>query len=136
MIAAEDVKSESKAHRVRPSLTFMSFDQKLVTCLSCAVSFPHVIQKATGDPRNLAYILHWDGFQPFDGKYNHGSGAIEVQIANMSKEDRQKQSEIFVVGFVPAYLLPERRPISLDPFLPPLLHGSYAFDFLTFHDFP
>lgn len=95
--------------------------QKLVTCLSCAVTFPHVIQKATGDPRNLAYILHWDGFQPFDGKYNHGSGAIEVQIANMSKEDRQKQSEIFVVGFVPAYLLPERRLISLDPFLSPLL---------------
>ena len=82
--------------------------QKLVTCLSCAVTFPHVIQKATGDPRNLAYILHWDGFQPFDGKYNHGSGAIEVQIANMSKEERQKQSEIFVVGFVHAYLLPER----------------------------
>ena len=42
-------------------------------------------------------------------------------MANMSKEDRQKQSEIFVVGFVPVYLLPERRPISLDPFLPPLL---------------
>ena len=39
----------------------------------------------------------------------------------MSKEDRQKLSEIFVVSFVPAYLLPERRPISLDPFLPPLL---------------
>lgn len=39
----------------------------------------------------------------------------------MAKEDRQKQSEIFVVGFVPAYLLPERRPISLDPFLSPLL---------------
>ena len=90
--------------------------QKLVTCLSCAVTFPHVIQKVTGDPRNIAYLLHWDGFQPFDGKYNHGSGAIEVQIANMCKEDRQKQSEIFGVGFVPAYLLPERRPISLDPF--------------------
>ena len=39
----------------------------------------------------------------------------------MAKEDRQKQSEIFVVGFVPAYLLPERRPISLDPFLSPRL---------------
>ena len=95
--------------------------QKLITCLSCAVAFPHVIQKVTGDPRNIAYLLHWDGFQPFDGKYNHGSGAIEVQIANMGKEDRQKQSEIFVVGFVPAYLLPERRPISLDPFMSPLL---------------
>ena len=39
----------------------------------------------------------------------------------MSKEDRQKQSEIFIVGFVPAYLLPERRLISLDLFLSPLL---------------
>lgn len=95
--------------------------QKLVTCQSCTVTVAHTIQKVNGDPRNLAYILHWDGFQPFDGKYNHGSGAIEVQIANMSKKDRQKQSEIFVVGFVPAYLLPERRPISFDPFLSPIL---------------
>lgn len=39
----------------------------------------------------------------------------------MYKEDRQKQSEIFVVGFVPTYLLPERRPVALDPFLLPLL---------------
>ena len=39
----------------------------------------------------------------------------------MYKEDRQNQSEIFVVGFVPTYLLPERRPVALDPFLLPLL---------------
>ena len=39
----------------------------------------------------------------------------------MYKKDRQKQSEIFVVGFVPTYLLPERRPVALDPFLLPLL---------------
>ena len=30
-------------------------------------------------------------------------------------------AEVFVVGFVPAYLLPERRPISFDPFLSPFL---------------
>lgn len=95
--------------------------QKLVTCPYCTVTVSHTVQKVNRDPRNLAYILHWDGFQPFDGKYNHGSGAIEVQIANMGKKDRQKQSEIFVVGFVPAYMLPERRPISFDPFLSPIL---------------
>lgn len=95
--------------------------QKLVTCPHCAVTGAQTVKKVHGDPRNLAYILHWDGFQPFDGKYNHGSGAIEIQIANMCKENRQKKSEIFVVGFVPAYLLPERRPISLDPFLSPFL---------------
>lgn len=94
---------------------------KLVTCPFCRGSFAHKIELASGDPRNIAYILHWDGFQPFDGKNNHGSGALEVQIANMYKEDRQKQSEIFVVGFVPTYLLPERRPVALDPFLLPLL---------------
>ena len=94
---------------------------KLVTCPFCRGSFAHKIELASGDPRNIAYILHWDGFQPFDGKNNQVSGALEVQIANMYKEDRQKQSEIFVVGFVPTYLLPERRPVALDPFLLPLL---------------
>ena len=95
--------------------------EKLVTCPYCKEVFTHKMEMASGDPRNLAYILHWDGFQPFDGKYNHGSGALEVQIANMCKEDRQKQCEIFVVGFVPTYLLPERRPVALDPFLLPLI---------------
>ena len=95
--------------------------QKLVTCPSCTATFAHTIQRVHGDPRNLAYIVHWDGFQPFDDKYNHGSGAIEVQIANMYKGDRQKQSEIFVLGFVPAYLLPKGRPVALDPFLSPLI---------------
>ena len=94
---------------------------KLVTCPFCRGSFAHKIEIASGDPRNIACILHWDGFQPFDGKNNQVSGALEVQIANMYKEDRQKQSEIFVVGFVPTYLLPERRPVALDPFLLPLL---------------
>lgn len=66
----------------------------------------------------------------------------------MAKEDRQKQSEIFVVGFVPAYLLPERRPISLNPFLsPPLdeiedrvINGiavdNYSFTLPNFHSGP
>ena len=94
---------------------------KLVTCPFCRGSFAHKIELASGDPGNIAYILHWDGFQPFDAKNNHGSGALEVQIANMYKKDRQKQSEIFVVGFVPTYLLPERRPVALDPFLLRLL---------------
>ena len=119
--------------------------QKLKTCLSCAVTFPHVIQKVTGDPRNLANLLLCEGFKPFDCKYNQGSGAVEAQIANMCKEDRQKQSGIFVVGFGSAYLLPERRPISLDPFLSPLrdeiedvLISSIAVDNYSFTlpDFP
>lgn len=70
---------------------------KLVTCPFCREELTHKMEMTCGDPRNLACILHWGGFQPFDGKYNHGSGALEVQIANMCKEERQKQSEIDVI---------------------------------------
>ena len=45
------------------------------------------------------------------------SGAIEVSIATMSKSDRCKTDEVYVCGFVPSYLLPNKRPNSLDPFL-------------------
>lgn len=51
----------------------------------------------------------------------HLLGAIEISIATMSKEERSKASEVYVVGFVPSYLLPNKSPISLDPFLEPLI---------------
>lgn len=34
-------------------------------------------------------------------------------------EDRCKAEEVFVVGFVPCYLLPNKRPVALDQFLAP-----------------
>lgn len=92
---------------------------KNLTCPLCHKAFTHVPVEAHGHPRNVAYILHWDGFQPFSGKENRGSGALEVQIATMCKEDRCKAAEVFVVGFVTCYLLPNRRPVLLDPFLAP-----------------
>ena len=49
------------------------------------------------------------------------SGAIEVSIATMAKSDRCKTEEVYVCGFVPSYLLPNKRPNSLDPFLQPLI---------------
>ena len=39
----------------------------------------------------------------------------------MEKKDRSRTSEVYVAGFVPSYLLPKKRPHSLDPFLHPLL---------------
>ena len=48
-------------------------------------------------------------------------GAIEVSIANMYKKERSVTEEVYVVGFVPNYLLPKRRPCALDPFLHPLV---------------
>eukprot|EP00731_Ephydatia_muelleri_P026694 Em0018g794a len=46
---------------------------------------------------------------------------IEVSIATMRKSDRSKVDEVYVCGFVPSYLLPNKCPVSLDPFLEPLV---------------
>ena len=39
----------------------------------------------------------------------------------MTKEDRSKQGEMYVCGFIPNYLLLNKMPWSLDPFLHPLV---------------
>ena len=39
----------------------------------------------------------------------------------MYKEERSAADEVYVVGFVPSYLLPKRQPNALDPFLEPLI---------------
>ena len=49
------------------------------------------------------------------------SGAIEVSIATMLKKDRLTSGEVYVCGFIPSFLLPHKRPNSLDPFLHPLV---------------
>ena len=39
----------------------------------------------------------------------------------MSKQNRSKHGEVYVCGFVPSYLLPNKMPWSIDPFLHPLI---------------
>ena len=63
---------------------------------------------------------HWDGWQPFSTTIR-GCGAIEVSIATMSKVHRCHTDEIYVVGFIPSYLIPKKRSDALDPFLEPLI---------------
>ena len=41
-------------------------------------------------------------------------GSIEVSIATMRKSDRSKVDEVYVCGFVPSYLLPNKCPVSLE----------------------
>lgn len=48
-------------------------------------------------------------------------GAIDVSVATMKKEERLQTSEVYTVGFVPSYDLPDKRPNSIDPFLEPLV---------------
>ena len=40
-----------------------------------------------------------------------------MSIATMKKSDRCCTEEVYVSGFVPSYLLPNKCPISLDQFL-------------------
>ena len=44
-----------------------------------------------------------------------------MMIATMRKSTRSKIEEVYVLGFVPSYLLPNKRACSLDPFLDPLV---------------
>ena len=53
--------------------------------------------------------------------HHYNIGAIEVSITTMLKGDHSKSEEVYVCGFVPSYLLPKKRPNSLDPFLHPLV---------------
>ena len=78
-------------------------------------------EKAKGDPRNIALIGHWDGCYPLHLISSHSCGAIDLSVANMSKTDRCSTSEVYVVGFVPCYKIPNKRPCALDPFLDPLV---------------
>eukprot|EP00731_Ephydatia_muelleri_P032750 Em0024g294a len=88
-----------------------------IQCPNCYLRFEHKPNVTSGGPRNIALIGHWDGWQPFSTSCKHSCGAIEVSIATMKKSDRCSTEEVYVSGFVPSYLLPNKCPISLDPFL-------------------
>ena len=48
-------------------------------------------------------------------------GVIDVSVATMKNEERLQTGEVYTVGFVPSYGLPDKRPNSIDPFLEPLV---------------
>ncbi|XP_019855497.1 PREDICTED: uncharacterized protein LOC109584254 [Amphimedon queenslandica] len=74
---------------------------KRVHCPMCHSTCDYFLEFAKGDPRNIALIGQWDGWQPFSTLCKHSCGSIEVQVATMSKEDRSKIEEVYVCGFVP-----------------------------------
>uniref|UniRef100_A0A7M5WW45 Uncharacterized protein n=3 Tax=Clytia hemisphaerica TaxID=252671 RepID=A0A7M5WW45_9CNID len=97
-----------------PSLT--------ITCDNCQRSETIRPVYVTGDPRNIALIGHWDGWQTGFGRgYLKGSGSIELTIANMRKKERFKNENVFVSSFVPEHKLPNKQPTALDPYLEPLV---------------
>ena len=93
----------------------------MVICPECGSKNTCKGEKAKGNPRNIALIGHWDGWYPFRSKANHSCGAIEVSVLNLSRKDRCCTDEVYVVGFVPCYKVPNKRACALDPFLEPLV---------------
>ena len=92
----------------------------LVDCPECFETFPFQIKTTTGSPLNLAFIGHWDAWQPFRTS-SRSCGSIEISIANMHKEDHAHVEEVYVVGFVPSNSVPNDVPERFDPFLEPLM---------------
>lgn len=45
-------------------------------CSACYIKHSHSVMTTTGDPRNIALIGHWNGWQPFLTSSKHSSGEI------------------------------------------------------------
>ena len=48
----------------------------------CYTAFPHQVKYATGDPRNIALVGHWDGWKPFSTSAKHSCGTY-VYVHNI-----------------------------------------------------
>ena len=107
---------------IKSSVGFNEQSTCSVICLTCGKSQVHQPLFANGSPLNIGVICHWDGWQPF-GTSSRGCGAIEICVANFKKEKQNHADEVFVVGFVPIYLLPKQ---NLDPFLQPLMEDTVS----------
>jgi len=52
--------------------------QLIIECPYCYSQFNHTPRFAKGDPRNIALLGHWDGFQPFNTSPKHSCGMIYI----------------------------------------------------------
>ncbi len=51
-----------------------------VECPHCYTQFEHNLKYASGDPRNIALIGHWDGWQPFSTSAKHSCGKPRMSL--------------------------------------------------------
>ena len=47
-------------------------------CTNCCNCFNHLPKSTRGDPRNIALIGHWDGWQPFSTSSKHSCGKYKI----------------------------------------------------------
>ena len=75
-------------------------------------------------PRNLAFAINMDWFQPFKRRNDRSVGVIYLVLLNLPREQRFKWENIIVAGVVPEM---NKEPKSLNKFLAPIVDELKAF---------
>lgn len=75
-------------------------------------------------PRNLAFAINLDRFQPFKRRNDRSVGVIYLVFLNIPREQRFKWENIIVAGIV---LEMSKEPKSLNTFLAPIVDELKAF---------
>ena len=91
-------------------------------CSSCAHEFQFVPDWMTGDPRNQAIIVHYDGWNPNNTSNRNSIASITITPACASKHNRSLSQNSFVYSFVSVSSLPSKYPHKYDAFLQPLIN--------------
>ena len=74
-------------------------------------------------PRNLAFAINVDWFQPFKRRNDRSVGVIYLVLLNLPREQRFKWENIIVAGIVPEM---SKEPKSLNTFLAPIVSELQA----------
>ena len=69
-------------------------------------------------PRNLAFAINVDWFQPFKRRKDRSVGVIYLVILNLPREERYKWENIIVASIIPEM---SKEPRSLNSFLQPIV---------------
>ena len=75
-------------------------------------------------PRNLAFAINVDWFQPFKRRCDRSIGVIYLVLLNLPREERFKWENVIVAGIVPEM---SKEPKSLNTFLAPIVDELKAF---------
>ena len=75
-------------------------------------------------PRNLAFAINVDWFQPFKRRTDRSVGVVYLVLLNLPREEHFKWESIIVVGIIPEM---SKEPKSLNPFLEPIVDEFKAF---------
>ena len=74
-------------------------------------------------PRNLAFAINIDWFQPFKRRNDRSVGVIYLVLLNLPREQRFKWENIIVAGIIPEM---NKEPKSLNTFLVPIVDELQA----------